>query len=160
MTTADLVVRNGTVVTSRGRADLDIAASGGLIVAIGARGGLDVAAREEVDATGRFVLPGVIDGHVHFREPGLTHKEDFGSGSEAAVMGGVTTVIDMPNTLPPTDSVEHARLKARLAESKAVSIRRATTAGGASRTSIAVAPSGPSSDSRKCLAIAVYGAQT
>jgi allantoinase len=88
-------------------------------VAIGARGGLEVSAREEVDAAGRFVLPGVVDGHVHFRDPGLTHKEDFGSGSEAAVMGGVTTVIDMPNTLPPTDSVDHARLKAGEAESRA-----------------------------------------
>ena len=119
MTLADLVVRNGTVVTSRGRADLDIAATDGRIVAIGARGELDISARDEVDAAGRFVLPGVIDGHVHFRDPGLTHKEDFGSGSHAAVMGGVTTVIDMPNTLPPTDSVEHARLKAHEAESKA-----------------------------------------
>jgi len=119
VTTADLIVRNGTVVTSHGRGELDIAIADGRIAAISPRGDIDLPARDELDATGRYVIPGVIDGHVHFRDPGLTHKEDFGSGSEAAVMGGVTTVIDMPNTVPPTDSVDHARLKAREAGSKA-----------------------------------------
>jgi allantoinase len=118
MTTIDLIVRNGTVVSSHGRSELDIAASDGRVVAIAPRGLLDMTALDEVDASGRFVLPGIIDGHVHFRDPGLTRKEDFASGSEAAVMGGVTTVLDMPNTLPPTDSLEHARLKAAEAEAK------------------------------------------
>lgn len=111
VTKVDLIVRNGTVVTATGRGAFDIAASDGRISAIAARGALAVRADQELDATGRFVLPGVIDGHVHFREPGLTHKEDLGSGSLGAVMGGVTTVLEMPNTLPPTDSVAHARLK-------------------------------------------------
>ncbi len=112
MTRVDLIVRNATVVTSRGRGAWDIAATDGRIVAIGERGALSMTPDHEVDATGRFVLPGIIDGHVHFRDPGLTHKEDLESGSRAAVMGGVTTVLDMPNTLPPTDSVAHARDKA------------------------------------------------
>jgi allantoinase len=119
MTRVDLIVRDGTVVTSRGRGAFDIAAHDGRIVAIAARGALEATAVHEVDATGRYVLPGVIDGHVHFRDPGLTHKEDLGTGSRAAVMGGVTTVLDMPNTLPPTDTVEHARDKARLVEDQA-----------------------------------------
>lgn len=119
MTTADLIVRNGTVVTARGRGELDIAVRDGRIAALAARGAPGMRAHQEVDASGRYVIPGIIDGHVHFRDPGLTHEEDFGSGSEAAVMGGVTTVIDMPNTLPPTDSVEHARRKAREAQAKA-----------------------------------------
>ena len=64
-------------------------------------------------------MPGVIDGHVHFREPGLEHEETWLTGSRAAVMGGVTTVLDMPNTVPPTDTVERARAKLALAEQAA-----------------------------------------
>ncbi len=112
MTRVDLIVRGGTVVTSRGRALLDLAATDGRIMAIARQGALGLTATEEVDAAGRFVLPGLIDGHVHFREPGLTHKEDLATGSRAAVMGGVTTVLEMPNTLPPTDTLGSARDKA------------------------------------------------
>ena len=106
---ADLLVRGGLVISPRGRSRLDLAARDGRFVAIGAPGELDVDAAEVVDADGRLVLPGIIDGHVHFRDPGFTWKEDFGSGSTAAVMGGVTTVLEMPNTDPATDSVAHAR---------------------------------------------------
>ncbi|MBR1518191.1 MAG: dihydroorotase [Prevotella sp.] len=67
-----------------------------------------------VDATGCFVLPGVIDTHVHFREPGLTHKADIESESRAAAAGGVTTVIDMPNTLPQTTTPEDLENKFEL----------------------------------------------
>jgi len=59
-------------------------------------------ADEVIDADGATVLPGGIDAHVHFREPGATHKEDWGTGSRSAVAGGVTTVVDQPNTQPPT----------------------------------------------------------
>ena len=55
-----------------------------------------------LDATGLHVLPGAIDVHVHFRDPGYPHKEDWESGTAAAAFGGVTTVFDMPNTIPPT----------------------------------------------------------
>ena len=70
---------------------------------------------ERLDATGLHVMTGVIDGHVHFRDPGFPDKEDFASGSLAAIHGGVTTVLDMPNTDPPTDSVDRAADKLRRA---------------------------------------------
>ena len=69
------------------------------------------AARETVDVSGKFLLPGAIDVHVHFREPGYTHKEDWGTGTAAAAMGGTTTVFEMPNTHPPTRSVKELRQK-------------------------------------------------
>jgi dihydroorotase len=114
----DLVVKGGTVVTPTSRFAADIAVRDQTIVAIGAPHSLDVHADQVVDAAGRYVLPGMIDGHVHFREPGLEYKEDFGTGSRAAVMGGVTTVLDMPNTLPPTSSAELVAAKRALAEAK------------------------------------------
>ena len=67
-----------------------------------------------IDAEDAYVLPGVIDSHVHFREPGLTHKADMETESRAAAYGGVTTVFDMPNTKPQTTTL------AALAEKKAV----------------------------------------
>ncbi|MFE6775095.1 dihydroorotase family protein [Streptomyces sp. NPDC057702] len=72
------------------------------------------AAVEHLDAAGRHVLPGIIDSHVHFRTPGLTHKETWFHGSRAAAAGGVTTVIDMPNTQPPLHTPEQALAKAEL----------------------------------------------
>jgi dihydroorotase len=97
----DLILKGGTVVNHDGEGVRDIAAAGGRIAAIG-----DVrsSAAEVIDCRGLHVLPGVIDSHVHFREPGLTHKEDFETGSRAAVLGGVTAVFEMPNTDPPTTS--------------------------------------------------------
>jgi dihydroorotase len=68
-----------------------------------------------IDAKSNFVLPGLIDAHVHFREPGMTHKEDFLTGSMAAAKGGVTTVLDMPNTVPPTVTLEALEQKRKLA---------------------------------------------
>jgi len=65
-------------------------------------------------------LPGLVDAHVHLREPGYTYKEDFYSGTAAALAGGVTTVLDMPNTAPPTATPERLQEKARLAAAKAV----------------------------------------
>ena len=114
----DLIVRNGTLVSGEGRREADIAIRHGRFVAIASRGGLDAIPADEVDATGHYVLPGVIDGHVHFREPGMEDEEDWLSGSRAAVMGGITTVLDMPNTNPQTSSPDGARVKLRLAEEK------------------------------------------
>ena len=83
-----LLVRNGTIVTSSGRYNADLAAADGRLSAIAAPGGLDdCVAEETIDATDRFVLPGVIDDHVHFREPGLEYKEDWGSGSRVGRHG-------------------------------------------------------------------------
>ena len=119
MAQLDLLVRNGTVVTADLTYAADVGVRGETIVAIAAPGGLGSDAAQVFDASGRYVLPGIVDGHVHFREPGLDYKEDFGTGSRAAVMGGVTTVLDMPNTLPPTSSGELVAQKRIMAEARA-----------------------------------------
>lgn len=98
--TYDLLVKGGTLVNHDGIGPRDIGIVDGRIRAIGS---LPVAsAGEVIDASGLHVLPGVIDTQVHFREPGLVHKEDLETGSLAAVMGGVTAVFEMPNTNPLT----------------------------------------------------------
>jgi len=105
----DLVVEGGTVVTPAGTIRQDIAIRDGSFAAFAGAGGFaDSVAATRLDAHGLHVMTGVIDGHVHFRDPGFPAKEDFESGSRAAIAGGVTTVLDMPNTDPPTDTVERA----------------------------------------------------
>ena len=76
-------------------------------------------AKETFDATGLHILPGAIDDHVHFRDPGYPHKEDWESGTAAAAFGGVTCVFDMPNTIPPTANGEILAAKHKIAASKA-----------------------------------------
>ena len=98
--TFDVILKSGTVVNQDGEGERDIAISGGRIAAIGALGA--AAASEVIDCKGLHILPGVIDTQVHFREPGLTHKEDLETGSRGAVLGGVTAVFEMPNTNPLT----------------------------------------------------------
>ena len=114
----DMIVRGGTVVTSDGQRRMDIGIRAGQFVALAEPGGLAADALDELDATGLDVLPGVIDGHVHFREPGLESKGDWLTESRAAVMGGVTTVLDMPNTVPPTRGLTEACQKEALAAAK------------------------------------------
>lgn len=98
--TFDLVLKGGTLVNHDGVGARDIGIMGGRIAEIG---DLSCAnAGEIVDATGLHILPGVIDSQVHFREPGFASKEDLESGSRSAVLGGVTAVLEMPNTDPPT----------------------------------------------------------
>lgn len=80
----------------------------------------EVKADEVIDAKDKIILPGLIDPHVHFREPGLTHKEDFFTGSCAAAAGGITTFLDMPNTKPETINVERLEEKRRLAKKSIV----------------------------------------
>ena len=75
---------------------------------------------EVIDATGKYLIPGVIDEHVHFREPGLTHKADIHSESRAAVAGGVTSFMDMPNTVPQTTTQELLQQKFDLAAEKSL----------------------------------------
>ena len=98
--TYDLILKGGIVVNQDGVGRRDVGIAGGRIAALGDLS--RASAGETIDATGLHVLPGVIDTQVHFREPGLTHKEDLESGSRAAVMGGVTAVFEMPNTDPLT----------------------------------------------------------
>ncbi|NBB83045.1 MAG: allantoinase AllB [Alphaproteobacteria bacterium] len=116
---ADLLITGGTVVNETGRVDAAIAVKDGRILAIGDPAAIGPA-RETIDAGGKMILPGVIDVHVHFREPGMEHKEDWLSGSQAAAVGGVTTVFEMPNTKPATDTVEHFELKRSKAEAKSI----------------------------------------
>ena len=93
----DLLIKNGTLATSGGEVRADLAVRDGKIAAIGHDLG---SASGQVDATGLHLLPGLLDIHVHFRDPGVTYKEDFGTGTRGAAAGGVTTIHDMPNTLP------------------------------------------------------------
>lgn len=108
--TFDLVIRDGQCVvpnpSGRGLVvqKLDIAVSDGKIVKI--RDSIMESARQTISAKNLHVLPGIIDSQVHFREPGLTHKEDLDSGTRAALLGGVTSIFEMPNTNPATTTAE------------------------------------------------------
>src|ERR1700722_12844630 len=114
----DLVINGGILVSPDAEVRASIAIKDGKIHAIGAGEGMP-AASETVDATGMPILPGAIDVHVHFRDPGYAHKEDFGSGTAAAAFGGVTTVFDMPNTIPTVANAEVLSTKHKLASEKA-----------------------------------------
>jgi len=98
--TYDLIIRGGTLWTPSGPEMTDVAVRDGRIAAFGSFAeGLGA---QELSARGLMVLPGVVDTQVHFREPGLEHKEDLESGTRAAALGGVTAVFEMPNTNPST----------------------------------------------------------
>ena len=100
----DLLLKGGTVVNHEGRTLRDIGIADGRIAALGDLS--RASAGRTIECGGLHVLPGVIDTQVHFREPGLTDKEDLESGSRAAVLGGVTAVFEMPNTDPQTVTAE------------------------------------------------------
>src|SRR5271166_4725573 len=107
---------NGVVVNQDGEGVRDIGVRDGRIAEIGALGAASAGAR--VDCKGLHVLPGVIDTQVHFREPGLVHKEDLETGSRAAALGGVTAVFEMPNTDPTTTTAEALADKLRRAKGR------------------------------------------
>jgi dihydroorotase len=111
----DLAILNGTIVSPEGRFMGDIGIRGETIAAITKPGMLGDASNT-LDATGLHILPGAIDVHVHFREPGMAHKEDWDTGTAAAAMGGVTTVFEMPNTFPPTATPKALAEKFELAK--------------------------------------------
>ncbi len=112
----ELLFRGATVYTPDGPVHSDVAVSDGVITSVGppdgSRGG------KVVDVSGKWLLPGAIDVHVHSRDPGFPEKEDFGTLTAAAAAGGVTTVIDMPNTVPAVDSAGVLEAKAALARSR------------------------------------------
>jgi len=116
--TADLVIHGGTVVSPDAAIAASVAIKDGAVVAVGTDAAMPPAA-ETLDARGLHVLPGAIDVHVHFRDPGYPHKEDWATGTAAAAFGGVTTVFDMPNTLPPTGTADALADKHRIAAAKA-----------------------------------------
>jgi dihydroorotase len=113
----DLVVRGGTVVSSGGSKLADIGINNGVIEEIGDLSGAHSASSFE--AGGLSVLPGFIDTQVHFREPGLTQKEDLESGTLGAICGGVTTIFEMPNTQPATTSIAALQDKLSRAQGRA-----------------------------------------
>lgn len=112
----DLLIVGGRVVTGQGVEAADIGIRNGRIAEIGDLGGQS--ASETINARGLHVLPGAIDTQVHFREPGLTHKEDLESGSRAALYGGVTTFFDEPNVQPTTTTREALEQKLALASGR------------------------------------------
>ncbi len=112
-----LLLRNGTVVSSQGKQRADVLCENGKILKVEE----DITVVDDmeiIDCEGQFIIPGVIDTHVHLREPGGEYKEDFITGSKAAARGGVTTVLDMPNNSPVTDSVETLEAKYEMAKGR------------------------------------------
>ena len=105
------LIRNAQIVSSSGVRTGNVLIEDSKIVDIDAPA--TAAAEETVDATGQFLLPGIIDDQVHFRDPGLTHKEDLHTGSVACARGGITTFLEMPNTKPAT--ITNAALEDKLA---------------------------------------------
>lgn len=113
----DLVVANGTVASGGGMMPCHVAVKDGRVAALLEPSATPEAARI-IDAGGHIVLPGLVDAHVHFRDPGLTHKEDFASGSRAAALGGVTTVMVQPTDNPVTMTAEQFVAKKESAEGR------------------------------------------
>lgn len=109
-----ILLKDGQIVSSQGVFDRNVLIEDGKIIDIFS-GGKNIAGKvEEIYCGGKLILPGLIDAHVHMREPGLSYKEDWITGSTAAVCGGVTTVLDMPNNKPPVLSVKDLEKKRKL----------------------------------------------
>lgn len=113
----DMLITGATVVDAGGLSDASVAIGDGRVLALLPPGAAPEA-RQVIDATGRMLLPGLVDAHAHLREPGLTHKEDFASGTHAAALGGVTTVLDMPTDEPWTATPDQLRHKIALARGR------------------------------------------
>lgn len=101
-----ILLKNGCVVDTQYQtlSPMDLLLEGGVISAIAP--GIAAKGHETIDCTGKVIAPGLVDMHVHFRDPGLTYKEDIVTGSAAAAAGGFTTVACMPNTKPVLDTPE------------------------------------------------------
>jgi dihydroorotase len=113
------LIKGGVVVNHDGRKELDVRINDGLISEIGHD--LEAKEGEEViNAAGKFILPGAIDVHVHMRDLGASHKEDYKTGTTAAIHGGVTTVFEMPNSNPPTIDQESLELKLKAVDERAI----------------------------------------
>lgn len=110
----ETLIRGATIVNADRQEPRDVGIAGGRIAALITPGGAAEAATV-LDASGCLLLPGLVDAHAHLRQPGLTHKEDFSSGTHAAALGGVTTVLDMPTDEPWTASAEELADKMAMA---------------------------------------------
>ena len=112
----DLILKNGKCFIDGQLKNIDIGISQGIIKSIN---NIEETSDQKIlDANNLLVLPGIIDTQVHFREPGSTDVEDLESGSKAAVLGGVTSVFEMPNTNPPTSNQTEFNKKLSLAKSR------------------------------------------
>ena len=115
---SEILIKGGTVYGPDGPLEADVHVTDGVITGVEA-GGVTPDGATVIDARGLYVMPGAIDVHVHSRDPGFPDKEDFGTLTAAAAMGGVTTVLDMPNTVPAVDAAGVLEAKAALARPKA-----------------------------------------
>src|SRR5438477_4911207 len=113
----DILIKGGQVVSPDAVFAADVAVTGETIVAVGDLG--SIPSKKTIEARGKYVIPGAIDSHVHFRTPGYDYKEDWQTGTGAAARGGVTTVLEMPNTKPPTGTLEALKLKQGIAARQA-----------------------------------------
>jgi len=117
--TYDLLIKNGTLVSGEGEVLMDIAVLNGKIAAQ-LTPGQDVDAKEVVDARGLYVFPGVVDGHCHMRDPGRMEREDFWTGTQAAAAGGITTVCEMPISIPPVYTAEILKQRAETVQPRSL----------------------------------------
>ena len=113
-----LLIKNGSLVSSSEILKSDIFISDGKILEIGPS--LNMDADKVIDAENKYIFPGGIDPQVHFRDPGLTHKEDLHTGSMSAAAGGITTFFEMPNTNPSTTTIEKLNQKYDVASEKSL----------------------------------------
>ena len=110
-----LIIKNGSCYIDGKLTKADLGLSGKKIKKIGK---IELNSSKVFDATNKVILPGIIDTQVHFREPGSTDAEDLESGSRAAVLGGVTSLFEMPNTNPPTSNLVEFEKKLQLAKDR------------------------------------------
>ena len=110
-----LIIKNGSCYINGNLVKTDVGLSGNKIKKIG---NIKIDNSKVYDASGKVVLPGIIDTQVHFREPGSTDSEDLESGSRAAVLGGVTSLFEMPNTNPPTANLIEFEKKLKAAKNR------------------------------------------
>ena len=115
----DIILKNCNIVNENQIKESDIAIKNQRIDLISTS--IDSEAREVIDLNGRYVIPGLIDDQVHFREPGLTHKGDIATESKAGLAGGVTSFFEMPNVNPTTTTNENLTKKFELASTRALS---------------------------------------
>ena len=115
----DIILKNCSIVNENQIKESDIAIKNQRIDLISTS--IDSEAREVIDLNGRYVIPGLIDDQVHFREPGLTHKGDISTESKAGLAGGVTSFFEMPNVNPTTTTNENLTKKFELASTRALS---------------------------------------